>query len=171
MFHNQNDEECFYFSACDGYVGSGRMVYVLNNFWADACFQESDKSNFLIIFHFTLCASIADITADIGKEETREGIADGTITKLPYRFYKPVLWAITGVISLVGDIILLAAGSLVYQLSLSNGDLCTNSRIAHIVIDVVALSITIVSILWFIIFSFYYIKHKKDYLIDSGMVT
>jgi hypothetical protein len=136
--------------------------YVLNHFWSDSCFQDNDKSNFLIIFHFTLCASIADIVSDISKEEARAEIRDGTIKKLPYEFYKPVLWAVTGLISLAGDAILLSAGTLVYQLSISNGDSCSNTRLSHIAVDVLALSVTILAIIWFIIFSFYYIKHKKN---------
>jgi ABC-type transport system involved in multi-copper enzyme maturation permease subunit len=80
------------------------------------------------------------------------------LLKLPYYFYSPLAWIFTSIISLFGDSILLAFTVRSYQISIP--DDCTNLRIGHIVYDSVALFISVISVLWFIIFGFYVISHK-----------
>jgi len=134
----------------------GGSIYLLSNKGGlDPCFHEEFVSHFLILIHFALPICIAGILDSILLVENEEHTKE-YIDNLPYQFYSPVAWSITGVISLFGDIFLLTSG-IVDHIHFGSSDQCITARKLHITFDSVATLTSLFSVLWFIVFSFYYL--------------
>lgn len=123
------------------------------------CYESQFTNHFFILIHFALALCITGIVDEIEKEELKHENKEIT-TSMPYQFYSPFSWIFTSILSLFGDIILLAAASHEYN-TMHEEDECTNARIMHITLDVIALIISVISIIWFILFSFYTIKPQR----------
>ena len=130
------------------------------------CFEVQFITHFVILIHFALAAYIATIIGEITKEECahrrrclRLARPCDELQRLPYEFYLPLAWISIASLSFVGDVVLLAAASRAYQLR-EGLDQCQASRLAHIIYDVAATLISLVTILWFIVFTIYTIRHQ-----------
>lgn len=127
------------------------------------CFEVQFIVHFLILIHFALATYLASLIGEISKAQQRYYRTHPCheIQQLPYHFYFPVAWIAVSLVSFIGDIILFTAGIRIYQLR-AGLDECQPSRLAHLIFDVVAILISLVSILWFIAFTIYTIRCSPD---------
>lgn len=135
-------------------------IYLLAQLSVAACYQEEWTQHFLILIHFALAFYLTTIISDINREERRYDRASLVLTRLPYSFYQPLAWFFVSVSSLVGDALLLASGVHFYWLGVNDND-CQETRIAHIAYNAIATIISLFSLLWFVIFSTYNIRHPQ----------
>ena len=126
--------------------------YITHNLTIE-CFHDQSISHFLIIVHFVLGLHLAAMVGEIGKElrlfKSRTG---KELLRLPYHFYEPFAWVLTSLVSLSGDVILLSWAVIDYTHAAS--DECDTSRILHISFDTIALISSVVSIIWFLLYTF-----------------
>lgn len=123
-------------------------------FFNQACMRDEAVFHFLILIHFALWAKIDELLSEIQKEEMR--FRDGgqlMPEMLPYEIYAPRGWAGVGFLSTAGDAILLTWGCLSLVLFADAGDTCQMARAFHIAFDSVALFVSLMSVLWFILYA------------------
>lgn len=154
-------------------------IYIIVNL-DTACFDVEFILHFIILLHFALGMSIAGVSSEIEKEEEEykekfhEHFMSGSASTptismvnptppplqyVSYRVYSPLPWIFTSIISLGGDAVLFAAAIRVYRLGIV--DECQTSRIAHIAYDTVALALSLVSVIWFVLFAIYVIAPQR----------
>lgn len=141
-------------------IWTGGAIYIITQL-EHLCFDTQFIVHFFILIHFALAAYMATIIGEIAKEEerARRRAPHRELQQLPYTFYLPVAWIAIATISLVGDVILLSAGVRIYQLRMGR-DECDAQRLAHIIFDIVATLISLVAIVWFIVYTIYTIKRR-----------
>lgn len=149
-------------------VWTGGGIYIITQL-EHLCFEGQFIAHFLILIHFALTAYITTIIGEISKtqdahrrryEREMSPRPYVELQYLPYTFYFPVSWISIAIISFVGDVLLISAGSRLYVLREGVGDRCQASRLAHIIFDAVATLISLIAIVWFIVFTSYTIKRK-----------
>ncbi len=143
-------------------------IYIVANLEIE-CFEVQFVVHFLILVHFALAAYLLTVVAEISKaqENYKRKHPSRELTLLPYTFYLPVVWIGIALLSLVGDIILLVGGIRLYTIRSSGGGInedakCQTSRLAHIIYDGIATLISLVTIVWFIIYTLYTIKVRHS---------
>ena len=134
-------------------------IYNISQLDKDICYTEIFIVHFLILIHFALGMCISNIIDAIMKEE-KEIIEKRESDKL-MNYYTPLTWIFTSIVSTFGDAILLAY-AIRSHIIVGDGDICKPSRILHITYDVVAVLISLTSVIWFIVFAFYTLDHKKQ---------
>ncbi len=154
-------------------------IYIIYNL-DTACFAVEFIIHFLILMHFALCMAIAWVASQIESEEEEykekfheqflNRASPATVTPMTsltpppleyvsYRVYSPLAWIFTGLVSLIGDGVLLAAAIRTYNIGAL--DECRNSRIAHLAYDTVAFSLSVVTVVWFILFAIFVIAPQR----------
>ena len=129
----------------------------------DICFTETYITHFLITIHFALAFCITSIVDDIIKEEHNLKARNRNLSlKLAYNFYHPFSWSFTSIISFFSDLSLLVYAIRQYILLLGINDQCNTARKMHISLDVIAVIVDIISIIWFLIFSFKTIENLEE---------
>lgn len=137
--------------------GSG---YILVNI-ETACFHGQVYPHFFILIHFVLGMYMACMVGEISKELHVHYLNNGRVLALlPYHFYQPLCWILTSLISLSGDIFLICLAALEYKHAPI--DDCNTARILHIAFDTLALITSIISIVWFVIYSYYTIREDRS---------
>jgi hypothetical protein len=138
------------------------------------CYAAEFVLHFFIMVHFALGMAISNIVGIIDKEqyEYRERLlASGLslavaktrkLQYLPYVVYSPFSWIFTALIALSGDTILLASAIRLYQLGGDLGDSCQDFRIARIAFDSLATAVSVITIIWFILFAAYCIAPERE---------
>lgn len=137
-------------------------IYILVNLETH-CYEVQFITHFLILIHFALGMYVATTEGEITKQQEEARMRGKILIKLPYYAYSPLTWIFTGLISFSGDLMLLVAAVRNYAI-IGNADECQNSRAAHIGFDVIALIISIVTVLWFVIFSIYSVANRKRFV-------
>jgi hypothetical protein len=153
------------------------------------CYAEIFKTHFLILIHFVLFAFLCVVIGDLLLEEVvkhqeyKEIIRQNPLKKdditlyqeyhydykLPYRVYQPLGWAAISLLSFFGDVTLLVFSTKIYQHSTEPE--CHAIELSHIVYDSVALFISSLSIIWFIVFSIYTIANKPSHCNTATTTT
>jgi hypothetical protein len=131
------------------------------------CFNEQFIVHFLILIHFALGMCIANISDEITKRQDEAKERGRVLRRLPYHNYQPLAWIFTATISFSGDMVLMTT-AIRNLLIIGDADECKNVRIAHIAFDAVAVTVSIITILWFIAFSIYSVSKKPTRLLPSG---
>ena len=115
------------------------------------CFHSQAIVHFLILFHFVLAIHMANLVGEITREQFHASEAKKKLTLLPFYIYSPLAWILISLLSLVGDVVLLTWAIIEYRGI--EADECNVARITHITLDSVALVISVVSIVWFVVFA------------------
>ena len=135
-----------------GYIAHGLGEY--------ECFSHQTTPHFFILLHFALSFYFVTMIAKIDSQEESFFHRYGSMPlELPYHMYEPFSWFFISFVVLAGDIILLTWG--VIERNSHASDECDAMRSIHVALDAVALCVSIVSVVWFIIFSFYTIRDKR----------
>lgn len=123
------------------------------------CFELQAIIHFLILIHFTVAIFVCSLITELSKALKE----DPNVRKLPYSTYKPLEWIFTGLLSFFGDFILLMWAWRAYVIFKDehHTDECQDWRIVHITYDAVALFTSLVTIVWFIVFSSYTISSRQ----------
>jgi hypothetical protein len=139
----------------------GGAIFLLTQLGVAPCFESQLVIHFLILIHFALGTYLSNMVGEISREERRFAVKypQQCLLRLPYHFYLPLSWIFIGIVSFVGDLILMVGGILLYQIR-GGQDECQTTRLTHIIFDAVAVAISIVTILWFLFFSFYTIRSE-----------
>jgi len=146
-------------------------IYLVVKAGVAPCYDVEFFFHFFILIHFALGLTISNIVGEIEKEEylhqerqeqKRPVVAPSeTLQYLPYVIYSPFSWIFTSFIALGGDITLFASAIRFYDIGGSLGDECQPDRLARIFFDALALVISIISVLWFILFAIYAIAPQR----------
>ena len=138
----------------------GGAGYIAHSLATIDCFHEQMTPHFLIIVHFVLALHLAALVSEIDKERHLHKTQTGReLIRLPYYVYAPFAWILTSLVSLSGDVILLAW--VVIEYTHATADECESLRILHISFDLIALIASLVSIIWFIVFSIYTVREVR----------
>lgn len=129
-------------------------IYNVSQLHVDICYTEIFIVHFLILIHFALGMCISQIVDGIMKDS--ESINNESKKLLNY--YTPLSWSFTSLVSLLGDVSLLAY-AIRSHIIVGDADVCKTSRILHIAYDVIAVIISLTSITWFIVFASYTLDH------------
>ena len=125
------------------------------------CFHDMSINHFLTVVHFILGIHISTMITEISKEERIHSQRSNRILmRLPYYMYEPLPWIMTSLVSFSGDLILLVWGIIDYSQHPSS-DECNNARIVHISFDTIALTTSLISIVWFILFAVLTIREDR----------
>lgn len=148
--------------------------YNISQLHNDVCFSFVFVVHFLIVCHFILTIVITAIIDIIIKEEKKANSRGRTINKLPYEYYTPLTWIFASIVALLGDVSLLVFTAMEHS-SIGNDDECSESRIFHIAFDSLAIIVCLISIVWFIVFSFTAVGNsplspKKQKLVDDNKI-
>lgn len=130
-------------------------IYLADEFvHGDACYRALQApQHFVILIHFALGMFITNMEGAITLETERAREVGERVIALSYATYSPLTWIFTGLVALLGDITLLTWAVLAYTLIEEDAPLCRTPQILHIVFDSVALFISALVVLWFIVFS------------------
>jgi hypothetical protein len=122
------------------------------------CYEIQAILHFLILIHFPLAMFLCSLVTELGNALKE----DPNVRKIPYSTYKPLEWIFTGLLSFFGDLILLTWAARAYVIFQDEHitDECQDWRIIHIAYDSVAAFTSLVTILWFTVFSFYTINRR-----------
>lgn len=138
----------------------GGAGYIAHSLATIDCFHDQATPHFLILIHFVLALHLAALVGEINKERYMHKTQTGReLIRLPYYAYAPFAWILASLVSLSGDVILLAWAVIEYTHSTT--DECDSLRILHISLDLIALIVSLISILWFIVFSFYTVREDR----------
>jgi len=143
-------------------------IYLVVKTGVAPCYDAEFIFHFLILIHFALGLTISNIVGEIEKEEyihqekrPANAVTPSTLQYLPYVIYSPFSWIFTSLIVLCGDITLFASAIRFYDIGASLGDECQPDRLARIFFDALALIISLVTVIWFILFAIYAIAPQR----------
>jgi len=154
------------------WLGGG--FYYISKLQDDICFTETFITHYLVLIHFCLAMFITSLVDDILKEEHNLKARNKTLPlKLPYNFYKPFTFIFTSILAFFGDLSLLVYAIRQYILLIGINDQCQIARSLHIAFDVIAVFVSLISIIWFTVFSFKTIENSEEtkrryYLIEMN---
>lgn len=140
------------------------QIYIICNL-EEHCFTELFIVHFLILIHFALAIFITIMLNDIIKEEQKNK-GNKTPVILSFYNYSPLPWIFVSILSFLGDVILLAYAIKAYIIA--HDDPCMTSRKVHIAYDTIATLVSLLSIIWFIAFSFFVLRHPKNFKIQEN---
>lgn len=131
--------------------------------WETACFRTSAIFHFLILIHFALGMYITSMEGVIAAAEYEAREKGLKLLRLPFQSYNLLTWIFTALVSTLGDSTLLSWAARELQISPAGTDECHEARILHITFDSLALAVSLITVLWFILFASYTltIRHQK----------
>jgi hypothetical protein len=147
----------------------GGSIYLARQFHdGDPCYRGGQTlQHFVILFHFALGMFITNVASIITLERERVLEHGRRLITLSYATYYPLTWIFTGVVALLGDITLLTWAALEYEEIVAHEPECRNAQVAHITFDSFALLVSLLVVLWFILFSAFRTRHKTSVPLDK----
>lgn len=131
------------------YAGS---VYISLNFTVP-CFKAAAISHFLILIHFALGMYICNMESIISTAENEARERGQRLKRLPYQAYGLLAWSFTATVSTLGDLTLLTWAIQDVQENPAGSDQCDTARILHATFDALALFVSVITVVWFILFT------------------
>ncbi len=136
-------------------------IHIAVNFGID-CYQESAITHFLILIHFALGMYITNMQGMIANAQYEAREKGRELKVLPYQAYNLLTWIFTALISTLGDTTLLTWAGQDLSLHPEGTDECHEARLLHIAFDSIALTVSLLTVLWFVVFAACTVKPQRQ---------
>ena len=127
----------------------------------DPCFRDARTQHFLILIHFALGMYIATMEGVVSAAENEARERGRVLKRLPYQAYGLLTWSFTASVSTLGDTTLLTWAVQDMIENEGTADACTTARALHVTFDTLALIVSVITVVWFVLFTAFTVRRKK----------